>query len=425
MFHPWVLSEGILLRSTPIAVGMREADWRKDPKPIRDYVELATADGCRPSSIDQGRSILLRYRRFLRDRFTTDLNRAGWQEFAAYKNRLLKTAVSRATIRGYLQYVGGYYLLKSQATQDSRLLEHYLKMRVIGMTRRSRSEEWKPFSSETLQRIVAAAKSYSKGQRGSRAEGSEDYAFVMTLLYTGGRAQFYGLRTDEIDFDRQEISVLIKGGRRKVIPLHPRLARMLKHHLATRDYVSEFIFRRGRDPSSRTGQKANRQNAWRVCKRVQKAADLSESVHPHRFRKTLAAMGKRLGMDLQFVQTILGHVNARMTLERYATADLEDVKREFARIDLRGNRGTSGERSPPELISSLRRLAPHGKQQAWNMVVDGLLALLDDGGRPQGQETARRIGVLYGHADRGKLRRPASLVDARAREGRRGRETVD
>lgn len=356
---------------------MRPADWTSDPEPIREYVALAMAEGFRPSSVDQGRSILLRYAAFLWERFGLDLASGGWQEFAAYKAHLAQQGISKTAARGYLSYIAGYHRLRAQATQDPRLLELYTKMRAIGMPRRGRSEKWKPFTSETLSRILEAARSYSTIRHDFRNVPSEDYAFLMTLLHTGGRAQFYGLRTREIDFGRMEISAIVKGGKRVTIPLHPKLAEILRLHLASRGYSSDFVFRQGRDPTSRTGQKANRQNAWRACKRVQKAAGLSESVHPHRFRKTLATFGKRLGMDPQFLQAILAHESVTMTLDKYAEVELEDVKREFAKLDFFENRVASRDGAPEVLIQKLKQSAPTGKEQAWNMILEGLLSLLD------------------------------------------------
>jgi len=228
------------------------------------------------------------------------------------------------------------------------------------MPRRARSEKWRPFTSETLNRILEAARSYSTITQDFKAVASEDYVFLMMLLYTGGRAQFYGLRTREIDFDRMEISAIVKGGKHVAIPLHPILMEILRTHLSPRGYESEFVFRRGRDPTRRTGQKANRQNAWRACKRVQKAAGLTESVHPHRFRKTLATLGKRLGMDPQFLQAILAHESVTMTLDKYAEVELEDVKCEFSKLNLCENGAASGDGSPAVLIGNLKRSAPGG-----------------------------------------------------------------
>src|SRR3989304_3366672 len=355
---------------------MTEADWSRDASPIREFVALATADGYRPTSIDTARSILLRYSKFLKRRFKRDLVSAGWQQFAAYKTYLLGTGISRATVRSYLTYICGYYLLKAQATQDPRHLENYVKMRTVGLTRRVQQESWEPFSPEILRRIIRAARNYKDSRKATRIVEPEDYPFLMTLLYTGGRAQFYGLRVDEIDFERMEITTSVKGGREVSIPLHPKLVAILKRHLATRKYKSEYLFRHGHDPETRTGQKANRQNAWRACKRVQTAAGLVESVHPHRFRKTMATLGKKLGLDPQFLQAILAHESVTMTLDRYSEVELDDVKREFAKLDLCGNRVASVSVSPAELVQSLKQLAPVGKGRAWDMIPGGMPATL-------------------------------------------------
>lgn len=347
-----------------------------DIQAVREFVALATAEGLRPSSIDQGRLVLLRYDRFLRERFDFGLNSARWQEFAAYKGYLAETGVSKATIRGYLSYVLSFYRLKAQATQDPQILELFTKVKAIGMPRKAKSEKWKPFSTEMLVRILEAAKAHLVIIGEAIAVPSEDYVFLMTLLYTGGRAQFYGLRIREVDFDRMEISAVVKGGKRATIPLHPKLSEVLKEHLAHRNYQSEFLFHHGHDSSQRTGQKANRQNAWRACKRVQRLAGLEESVHPHRFRKTLATIGKRLGMDPQFLQTILAHESVTMTLDKYAEVELDDVKREFAKLDLCGGLPASAPSIALETIDSLKQRAPAGKEAAWNMILEGLLSLL-------------------------------------------------
>src|SRR3972149_6408952 len=271
----------VLAQAPSIAGGQA---WTFDPEPIREFVALATAEGFRPSSIDQGRGVLLRYDRFLRERFNLNLATAGWKEFAAYKAHLAETGVARTTIRGYLSYVIAFYRVKAQATQDPQLFELFTRLRAIGMPRKAKSVKWRPFSPETLARILEAAKPQGIIQEDFRVVPSEDYVFLMTLLYTGGRAQFYGLRVADVDFEHTEVRAVVKGGKSVTIPLHPTLAALLKEHLASRGYQSEFLFRHGRDPITRTGQKANRQNAWRACKRIQKAAGLSESVHPHRVR---------------------------------------------------------------------------------------------------------------------------------------------
>ena len=329
--------------------------------------------------MDQGRGVLIRYSQFLREQVNLDLATAGWKEFAAYKAHLAQSGIARTTARGYLSYIITFYRLKAQATQDPQLLELFTMLNAIGMPRKAKSVKWTPFAPDVLTRILQAAKGQAFVGAGLRAVPSEDYALLMTLLYTGGRAQFYGLRVSDLDFERMEIKAIVKGGKPVTIPLHPTLAALLKEHLASRSYNSGFLFRYGKDSGTRTGQKANRQNAWRACKRIQEAADLAESVHPHRFRKTTATMGKRLGLDPQFLQAILAHESVTMTLDRYAEVELEDVKREFAKLDLSNGQAATAEPTQAELIDNLKKRFPPGKEGAWNMILEGLSAILREG----------------------------------------------
>lgn len=353
--------------------------WIDDPEPVKEFVTLATAEGFRPASIDQGRGVLVRYNQFLEDQFNLNLETAGWKEFAAYKAHPASAQIARTTVRGYLSYIIAYYRVKAQATQNPELLDLFTKLKAIGLPRRAKSVKWTPFTPEVLTKILNAAKGQAFVGEGFRAVRSEDYTLLMTLLYTGGRAQFYGLRVGDIDFQRMEINTLVKGGKPVRIPLHPTLAALLKEHLASRGYQSEFLFRHGHDANTRTGQKANRQNAWRACKRVEAVAGVQEKVHPHRFRKTLATMGKRLGLDPQFLQAILAHESVTMTLDRYAEVELEDVKREFAKLDLSNGFATPSRPTGANLIDDLKRRAPHGKEHEWNVVLEGLAALMKEG----------------------------------------------
>lgn len=344
---------------------------------------MATAEGLTPTTINVSRHGLLYYSRFLEAECRTDLSKAGWEEFAAYRRYLLSKGLASSSVKNYTGSVLRYYLLRVRQKGDPDALELYTRMKVIeGSIRRgAKSRPIEPFSLTTLQRIIRAAGSYRKiwnsNLRGFRRWiDSEDYPFIMTLLYTGGRAQFYGLRVDQVDFKRGEIRVQAKGGVPLVIPLHPKLKGILARHLATRDYTSPFVFRNGKDPTTLRGRDANHANAWGACKRVQKAAGLSESVHPHRFRKTLATMGRSLGMDLQHIQAILGHRNVMDTVGIYIRPDFQELRRDFAQLDL--SRGCRRDRkaSQTQVIGALKGLAPPGCEAAWEMIVDGFVEVL-------------------------------------------------
>ena len=326
---------------------------------------MAKADGFRLSSIMNGRRVLLRYSAFLSEKFKSDLYGAGWTEFLAYKAHLADTGVSRATIRAYLSNIGSYYRLLAQATQLESISTLCGRIRTVGLPRRTWSERHRPFDSATLAKILRTA----------RRRGGEDYTFLLTLLYTGGRAQFYGLKVRELDFRRLEIKTVVKPGKRVTIPLHPALAQVLTEHLAQRGYQSPYVFRWGRDPTTRKGMQSNRQNGWRICKRIEERARIREPVYPHRFRKTLATISRRAGMDPQFVQAILGHETVMATLDYYAQVDLEDVKREFAKLDLLGTGNPAASSRRARLLEELAPLAPKDRVQEWTLHVEALLTI--------------------------------------------------
>jgi integrase len=339
---------------------------------------MAMAEGLAATTIDRTRGALLRYSRFLESRYRTDIFRAGWQELAAYRRDMLSSGLARLTVKGYIVSVMRYYLLRVRQRGDSAALELYHRMRAVegNLARGAKSQPFEPLSSTTLRKIVRASTSYSRIWRNNHWIDSEDHAFIMTLLYTGGRAQFYGLRVEELDFKRAEIRTRGKGGAPLVIPLHPKLARVLRKHLAGRKYASAFLFREGKDATTVRGQDANKGSALRICKRVQKAAGLAESLHPHRFRKTLATMGRSLGMDIQQVQAILGHRDIQQTMNVYVRPDMDQVKRDFASLDLAKGRRKDRGASQIQVIAALKRLAPVGREAAWAMIVDGFVEVL-------------------------------------------------
>jgi len=178
-----------------------------------------------------------------------------------------------------------------------------------------------------------------------------------------------------------EISTVVKPGKRVTIPLHPILAEVLQNHLSQRAYHSIYVFRSGGDPSTRKGMQSNRQNAWRICKRIEDKGRIREPVYPHRFRKTLATVGRRAGMDPQFVQAILGHETVMATLDHYAQVDLEDVKREFAKLDLLGS-GSANFSRRMRLLQELAPLIPKDREQEWSTHVEALLAIARESVEP-------------------------------------------
>ena len=87
-------------------------------------------------------------------------------------------------------------------------------------------------------------------------------------------------------------------------------------------------------------------------------------------------------MDPQFVQAILGHETVMATLDHYAQVDLEDVKREFAKLDLLGGGNPANSSRRVRLLQELAPLIPKDREQEWSGHVEALLAIARDSVEP-------------------------------------------
>ena len=247
--------------------GMGEYPWPADSPQVRAFVEKVQREGWLVSSVVCARRTLMRYETFVRDSFHRELDHAGWREFVAYRTHIIQGGRKRSTVARYLQIVVTYYRVRAEVTQSPEAFDTYLRVRVSGQVHRKMSEHFEPFSPTALHRIMSAAyRGYRWGPPGDHMK--EDYPFLLTLLYTGGRAQFYGLKVKELDFKARMIHTTVKGGHPLVLPIHPELALTLREHLMLRPYESEFLFRLGKDPNTRSGSLQNGLNAYAACQRA-------------------------------------------------------------------------------------------------------------------------------------------------------------
>ncbi len=65
-------------------------------------------------------------------------------------------------------------------------------------------------------------------------------------------------------------------------------------------------------------------------------------------------------------------------MDHYAQVDLEDVKREFAKLDLMGNGNPASLSRLARLLQELAPLAPKDREHEWSMHVEALLTIAQD-----------------------------------------------
>ena len=76
-----------------------------------------------------------------------------------------------------------------------------------------------------------------------------------------------------------------------------------------------------------------------------------------------------------FLRSLIFRARLGATLDHYAQVDLEDVKREFAKLDLLGSGNPANSSRRVRLLQELAPLLPKGREQEWTLHVEALLAI--------------------------------------------------
>lgn len=196
---------------------------------------------------------------------------------------------------------------------------------------------------ETVEKLVATPNTRQR-------VGKRDRAILETLFSTGLRvAELVRLNRKDVE-GREEVSVLGKGGKRRVVFLSPAAQSAIADYLADREESDEALFVREWRGVQRGGRLTARSVQRMIVKRAAEAG-IAEHVTPHVMRHSFATDLLQAGSDLRAVQAMLGHSSV-VTTQRYThltDQHLRDVHQAFhgrQRSKSREKRGQSS--SSPE-----------------------------------------------------------------------------
>jgi site-specific recombinase XerD len=153
---------------------------------------------------------------------------------------------------------------------------------------------------------------------------SERSAALVALLGLNGLRISEALASEVTDLghDRghRTLRIVRKGGKVAVAPLAPRTAAVVDALIG--DRTSGPIFQ------TRSGRPMDRQSAWKIVRRLARAAGVEGAVCPHAFRHGFVTAALDAGVSLRDVQDAAGHADPRTTrrydrarhsLDRHAT----------------------------------------------------------------------------------------------------------
>lgn len=217
--------------------GRPRADWDRDPALVKDWVAWARARRWSEDSVNAQRCVLRRFHDFCRRRHGKDYYRSDqgrdevtWEDARAFLEDVnaSTTRKLRAKKNVYFTILSFYRFRREEHLDDDVKKRDWDNVQDLPAPKTTDEPEsgWKPFALELVYPILQASRSYETVDHGGRA--NEDGELVALLLYTAGRAQFFGLRANQADLQRCSIRTRIKGDYYEEIPLHDELVRILR-----------------------------------------------------------------------------------------------------------------------------------------------------------------------------------------------------
>lgn len=181
----------------------------------------------------------------------------------------------------------------------------------------------KVLSFDEVERILAAPNPATD-------RGARDAAMIQLMYASGLRvSELVGLKIGDIDTKTGVVSVLGKGGKRRLVPI----GEVALAYLTA--YVAGPRAKRARPNEtplflSPRGGALSRQGYWKLLKRYARAAGVMTPLSPHKLRHSFATHLLRGGADLRAVQAMLGHADLGTT-EIYTHVAQDHVRDAHAR----------------------------------------------------------------------------------------------
>jgi integrase/recombinase XerD len=160
-------------------------------------------------------------------------------------------------------------------------------------------------------------------------ESLRDRAMLELLYATGMRVtEMVSLDVDDIDLDNGTVRCLGKGGKERMIPIHPRAVEVVSAYMEQGRPDHEGKNSQRAAFLNRRGVRLTRQGFWLILKNYVKQVGLTQKITPHTLRHSFATHLLRGGAQLRHVQELLGHASITTT-QVYTHLTSEHVRMEY------------------------------------------------------------------------------------------------
>ncbi len=145
---------------------------------------------------------------------------------------------------------------------------------------------------------------------------------ILFLLYTSAArlTEFTNIKIGEIDFDRKNIIIHGKGRKDRFVPIDNRIIDMIKSNMGHLNYNDYFC----------STQNGSRQLSVRTIGKLiengARRAKVNKRVYPHLFRHSRATHLLEDGVDIRYIQLLLGHTSILATAQYTHIAAMPNKK---------------------------------------------------------------------------------------------------
>ena len=181
-----------------------------------------------------------------------------------------------------------------------------------------------------LVRLLAATERDDVWKRHFAGKRERDRLMLALFAYAGlRRSELLGLDWDDVDLERRLLRVRkAKGGRQRVVPIHPALEPLFFDYLRVRA--------RDPEPALFVGVQGRRLSPTIMTQtflRYARAAGVTERkrVTPHTLRHVFASELLRAGANLRQIQELLGHKHLDST-QRYTRVTAHELRGAVKRL---------------------------------------------------------------------------------------------
>ena len=197
--------------------------------------------------------------------------------------------------------------------------ENVLKKKIFTDIKAPKSEKKLPtvLTKEEIKRLLEAIK-------------NKKHRLLVELIYSSGLrvSEAVSMKVDDLELDNKMGKVISGKGRKdRHIILSDNLISHLQSYLKKRKQYSEYIF-----TGQNNGEHLGVRMAEIVVKNAGKEAGIKKRVFCHALRSSFATHLLESGVDIRYIQSLLGH-SSIATTERYTHVSTEQLKKIKSPLD--------------------------------------------------------------------------------------------